>query len=137
MTESLLLQQWIKSLRAGHSQGEKYLRYFSGNCMYYSALGLYCNLLIKRPDAFWKRVPFGQDAVFRFCMGDQESTFFPSPEVLECSGLDFSIFLYVHQLNDNGWTFADIADEMEQSFPNINKASGIFIPEAPSHVLVA
>ncbi len=137
MSESLLLQQWIKSLRVGHAQGEKYLRYFSSNCMYYSALGLCCNLLIRRPDAFWKRVPFGQDAVFRFCIEDEESTFFPSPKVLECLDIDFSALLYVHQLNDNGWTFLDIANEIEQGFPNINKSSGIFIPEAPSHVLVA
>lgn len=137
MTESLLLQQWIKSLRVGHNQGEKYLRYFSNNHMYYSALGLYCNLLIKEESVIWKRVPFGEDAVFRLCAWGEESTFFPSAKVLQYSDLDISIFLYVHQLNDSGWDFHDIADEMEEGFPNINKSSGIFIPEPPSHVLVA
>lgn len=132
LTSQLILRQWISQLQnTSHNQGIKYLRTYEEGVRYYSALGLYCNILIQNDIGSWRSVSLGSDLVYRFCVGDEDFTFFLSQRVLDYVGLNISYAIYICQLNDHGWSFQQIAEEIQAGFPNMNKSSGIFIPQAP------
>ena len=132
LLSNILMQEWIKQLRVtSHDQGIKYLRTNEEGIRYYSTLGLYCNILIHNDIGNWHIVRHGTDSIYRFCIHDEQFTFFLSQSVLNYVGLNISQAIYLCQLNDHGWLFHEIADEIEAGFPNMHKSSGIFIPQAP------
>lgn len=115
-------KEWVKQLYStSHDQGIKYLRTNEEGVRYYSVFGLYCNILIQNNIGSWHPVRFGTDTIYRFCVHDEQFTFFLSQPVLELAGLDISQAIYLTQLNDHGWSFQELAKEIESGFPNFNR----------------
>ena len=124
-----ILNQWLSQLQnTSHDQGIKYLRTYEEGVRYFSALGLYCNTLILNNIGSWKCINQDSNKIYRYCLHDEEHTFFISQQILDYIGFDLSQAIYLSQLNDHGWSFQELAQEIREGFPNIHRSSGIFIP---------
>lgn len=96
--------QWVEALRSGkYKQAQGHLRDGDG----------YCCLGVKRDidGASWERTESGA-----YCT-EVDGTQFPSSITLERWGLSEADKWKVADLNDVGWTFAEIADWIEANVP--------------------
>lgn len=131
--ENVYSSMWIHFLGCGEfNQGAKYLHRIENGIEYYSTLGLLCAALFSGFVGEWIPVELEDRTISRYLFQDIEQTFFLDQSVLDLVGLDISHQIYLSQLNDNGWSFKEIAQEIRDGFPSINKSSGIFIPSPPS-----
>ena len=113
---SNIKQQWINALRSGeYSQGAGHLRNLDGFC----CLGVLCDIYSKETGTQWE-----PDFNGRFSLFYGESNYLPEV-VKEWAGLDRQnpwvntsegAITELAYLNDNGTTFSEIAQMIEEQY---------------------
>lgn len=122
--------QWIEALISGnYLQGHCYLR--SNNDLF-SVLGVLADLAVQKNVGSWYRNQRLIDICtgtkkhpYQFVLPENQMTerdyghaiFFLPNRVLNSCGLDFGTALYIMQRNDEGWTFEQLAKEIDNGFP--------------------
>lgn len=106
--QSKLKQRWIDALTSGeYKQANNYLCFNSGFC----CLGVLCDLV---DNSKWASDTMHRNEV-KYDFGDEgSSTCFPEPMWLKNVGLSYDIANELANMNDNGFSFAEIAKVIEE-----------------------
>jgi hypothetical protein len=139
-------QQWIDALLSNqYQQGKCYLRTHDN---YFSVLGVLADIAVKKKIGNWSQfstldclLTVPKKHPYRFLLDEERMTekdighavFFLPNYILNSTSLTFSNALYILQQNDNGLSFAELAEEIDTGFSN-NK---IIHLSAPSSLSVA
>lgn len=111
-------QRWVEALRSGkYKQGRKVL--FNPNTECYCTLGVLCDLFVQDGLARWAEPYDGEAPILT---GDNYSVHNLTPELNDAIGdvfltvicPTFNVKRGVSDLNDRGYTFAQLADLIEE-----------------------
>lgn len=105
-------QRWLDALRSGkYNQGSRVLRSESNK---YCCLGILCELV---DPAGWRPAPIPSlsGMAYQYVAGDLHNVSMPSLTTLESVGLDAEIAEQLARWNDDGMSFADIANYIEKN----------------------
>tara|TARA_R110002012_G_scaffold25715_4_gene84720 strand:- start:2258 stop:2629 length:372 start_codon:yes stop_codon:yes gene_type:complete len=115
------VKKWIKALRSGdylQVQERLYEVNEIDGTTAYCCLGVACDLLV---DDYWigHRGHRGEWSIGAFkkwetSTGTLNSAILPTPEMVDSMGLDIEYVKDLADLNDQGWSFAKIADKIER-----------------------
>lgn len=110
--------KWLEALRSGkYKQGDRYLRRrTSEKGEGFCCLGVLCDIM--QPEGWRDHSPDAQDVIVGFAGGGSEvvGVFqgYPPAALLDQAGLDVDTSRELARLNDQGRTFAEIADIIER-----------------------
>lgn len=108
-----LKSRWLEALRSGdYEQGTGYLNKKVDGDHHFCCLGVLCDLV--EPEAW-------VESDLEDIMSHRNGVWYGLPDALftKARGLTDSEVSYLAALNDNEWTFAEIADEIEAGFPGM------------------
>lgn len=121
--------QWVHALLSGkYTQGHCYLR---SNDDLFSVLGVLADLAVQKQIGQWQQNSFlsqlntgTKKHPYRFVLPENQMTdrdyghavFFLPHRILNSCDLSFGRALYLMQRNDQGWSFAQLAEEIASGF---------------------
>ena len=111
-TPKEVMELWIKSLRSGkYKQTQACLKNDEGFC----CLGVLCDLASKDGGNEWYAP--NQDGQFAFVgFGNISDTEMPPEELTAYVGMSYDDAHAVANMNDDGYTFSEIADHLEKEY---------------------
>lgn len=118
MTKRLTFRQrWVKALRSGKYRQAKGVLRSPDNDVSYCCLGVACDLI--DPNKWTKHAKEGDGALRAFAWGrrgrdsDYDDFSLPGHKAREVIGMDDEAIAALAELNDEGYSFTDIADAIE------------------------